>query len=178
MANYQEAGGSPTAPPSEIDVAGAAKCSTYRRQRQQRARLAPPRTRFADHAEADELQARERSIAGVPGDRADADEKPSGSAGWARDESVAPRHVFLDAKAVMQRYGWGKTKGYENLKNRALVPPPVMTHPDRWRLDQLVAWEDRLIAAAAVDLVSPPVPSCERLESRLPGPKRVRRKSA
>jgi hypothetical protein len=38
-----------------------------------------------------------------------------------------PRHVFLDARAVMRRYGWGKTKGYQNLKDRSLVPPPVMT---------------------------------------------------
>ncbi len=53
-----------------------------------------------------------------------------------------PRHVFLDAHDVMARYGWGKTKGYQNLKNRELVPPPVMTHPDRWRLDQLLAWEE------------------------------------
>jgi hypothetical protein len=40
-----------------------------------------------------------------------------------------PRHVFLDASDVMRRYGWGKTKGYQNLKDRELVPPAVMTHP-------------------------------------------------
>ena len=61
-----------------------------------------------------------------------------------------PRHVFLDATAVMARYGWGKTRGYQNLKDRDLVPPPVMVHPDRWRLDQLLTWEDRRIAAATV----------------------------
>ena len=27
----------------------------------------------------------------------------------------------------MARYGWGKTKGYQNLKDRSLVPAPVMT---------------------------------------------------
>ena len=43
-----------------------------------------------------------------------------------------PRHVFLSAGEVIARYGWGKTKGYQNLKDRTLVPP-VMTHPDRWR---------------------------------------------
>ncbi|QLQ09863.1 MAG: hypothetical protein HZY75_05115 [Nocardioidaceae bacterium] len=63
-------------------------------------------------------------------------------------EAYDPRHVFLQAQEVMRRYGWGKTKGYKNLKNRDLVPAPVMTHPDRWRLDQLLAWEDRRIAAA------------------------------
>ena len=46
-----------------------------------------------------------------------------------------PRHVFLDACDVMRRYGWGKTKGYQNLKDRVLAPPPVMAHPDRWRLE-------------------------------------------
>lgn len=32
----------------------------------------------------------------------------------------------------------GKTKGYQNLKDRSLVPAPEMTHPDRWRPDQLL----------------------------------------
>ncbi len=59
-----------------------------------------------------------------------------------------PRHVFLSAGEVMARYGWGKTRGYQNLKDRSLVPPPVMTHPDRWRLDQLLVWEEKRIAPA------------------------------
>lgn len=59
-----------------------------------------------------------------------------------------PRHVFLHAGDVMSRYGWGKTKGYQNLKDRSLVPPPVMTHPNRWRLDQLLAWEELRIGLA------------------------------
>ena len=25
-----------------------------------------------------------------------------------------PRHVFLSASEVMARYGWGKTRGYQN----------------------------------------------------------------
>jgi hypothetical protein len=59
-----------------------------------------------------------------------------------------PRHVFLSASEVMARYGWGKTKGYQNLKDRSLVPAPVMTHPDRWRLDQLLAWEEKRMERA------------------------------
>lgn len=39
----------------------------------------------------------------------------------------------VDAREVMTRYGCGKTTGYQNLKDRELVPPPVRTHPDRWR---------------------------------------------
>lgn len=89
-----------------------------------------------------------------------------------------PRHVFLDAREVMRRYGWGKTKGYQNLKDRDLVPPPVMTHPDRWRLDQLLAWEDRRIAAAESDLLAVPEPRRPGLQDLLPPPKRAPRKSA
>ena len=72
------------------------------------------------------------------------------------DAGVDPRDVFLDARDVMARYGWGKTKGYQNLKDRDIVPPPVMTHPDRWRLDQLLAWEDRRIESAAAAAPHPP----------------------
>lgn len=59
-----------------------------------------------------------------------------------------PRHVFLSAREVMARYGWGKTKGYQNLKDPKVVPPAVMTNPNRWRLDQLLAWEERRMALA------------------------------
>lgn len=82
-----------------------------------------------------------------------------------------PRNVFLNASEVMARYGWGKTKGYQNLKDRELVPPPVMIHPQRWRLDQLLAWEEKRIAlaeAALEILVAPdrePMPVTELLPS-------------
>lgn len=90
-----------------------------------------------------------------------------------------PRHVFLDARSVMRRYGWGKTKGYQNLKDRELVPPPVMRHPDRWRLDQLLAWEDRRMAVSeAGQLTLTAVPPRQTLESRLPAAKRSGRRSA
>jgi hypothetical protein len=88
------------------------------------------------------------------------------------DPGVDPRHVFLDARDVMARYGWGKTKGYQNLKDRDLVPPPVMTHPDRWRLDQLLAWEDRRIESALVESAGV---AGRRLAELLPPPKRVGR---
>lgn len=72
-------------------------------------------------------------------------------------DDADPRHVFLDAHDGMARYGWGKTKGYQNLKDHSLVPAPVMTHPDRWRLDQLLAWEEKRmeLAEAAEALVGP-----------------------
>ena len=42
---------------------------------------------------------------------------------WPPDagDDTDPRHVFLDAHDVMARYGWGKTKGYQNLKDRSCL---------------------------------------------------------
>jgi len=97
---------------------------------------------------------------------------------WIHDDGpLDPRHVFLDASDVMSRYGWGKTKGYRNLKDRSLVPPPVMTHPDRWRLDQLLAWEERrmAMAEAALQALVDPDRRSESVTDLLPQPKRRRR---
>lgn len=96
---------------------------------------------------------------------------------WIDDGPVDPRHVFLHASDVMSRYGWGKTKGYQNLKDRELVPAPVMTHPDRWRLDQLLAWEERRMAIAEAALEALVAPDRERttVTDLLPQPKRRRR---
>jgi hypothetical protein len=87
-----------------------------------------------------------------------------------------PRHVFLSASEVMARYSWGKTKGYQNLKDRELVPPPVMTHPDRWRLDQLLAWEEKRMALAEAALEALVAPGREdgSLVDLLPQSKRRR----
>ena len=81
-----------------------------------------------------------------------------------------PRHVFLSASEVMARYGWGKTKGYQNLKDRELVPPPVMTHPDRWRLDQLLAWEEKRMALAEAALEALVAPGREPTYRHRPAP--------
>ena len=77
----------------------------------------------------------------------------------------------------MARYGWGKTKGYQNLKDRELVPAPVMTHPDRWRLDQLLAWEEKrmALAEAALEALVAPRPASRPVTDLLPQPKRRRR---
>ena len=91
-------------------------------------------------------------------------------------DNTDPRHVFLDAHDVMARYGWGKTKFYQNLKDRSLVPAPVMTHPDRWRLDQLLAWEEKRIALAetAVEALLTPERDEVGVIDLLPQPKRRR----
>lgn len=92
-----------------------------------------------------------------------------------RGQPIDARHVFLDAHDVMARYGWGKTKGYQNLKDRRLVPAPVMTHPNRWRLDQLLEWEERRMAAA--ECISLPTADTQptNVGDLLPRPKRRRR---
>ena len=88
-----------------------------------------------------------------------------------------PRHVFLRASDVIRRYDWGKTKGYQNLKDRELVPAPVMTHPDRWRLDQLLAWEEKRMALAEAALEALVAPGREptSFTDLLPQPTRRRR---
>lgn len=87
-----------------------------------------------------------------------------------------PRHVFLCVRDVLARYGRGKTKGYQNLKDRDLVPPPVMTHPHRWRLDQLLAWEERRMALAEAALEALDVADRREVNvtDLLPQPKRRR----
>jgi hypothetical protein len=94
-----------------------------------------------------------------------------------RGHPLDARHVFLDAHDVMARYGWGKTKGYQNLKDRQLVPAPVMTHPNRWRLDQLLDWEERRMAAAEAECPSFNVAGAQptNVADLLPRPKRRRR---
>lgn len=103
------------------------------------------------------------------------------------DKSTAddPRHVFLTPREVMQRYRWSKTKGYQNLKDRDLVPPPVVTNPNRWRLDHLMTWENRK-SNGAQSAEEPPEDESEvearrrRLAAALPQPKirRPRKKRA
>ena len=101
---------------------------------------------------------------------------------WPPDASgdTDPRHVFLDAREVMTRYGWGKTKGYQNLKDHELVPQPVMTHPDRWRLDQLLAWEEKRMALAEARLEALVAPDRAEIAvtDLLPQPKRTRRSAS
>lgn len=64
-----------------------------------------------------------------------------------------PRHVFLTASEVIARYRWGRTKGYEQLRDQGF-PRPVA---GRYRLDLLMAWEDGLLAEAAPPPTSTPV---------------------
>ncbi|MGH3471378.1 MAG: hypothetical protein ACRDPG_04935 [Nocardioidaceae bacterium] len=57
------------------------------------------------------------------------------------------------------------------------MPAPVMTHPDRWRLDQLLAWEEKRMALAEAALEALVAPEREEMTvaDLLPQPKRRRR---
>ena len=93
-----------------------------------------------------------------------------------RDDDLDPRHVFLSAGEVIERYRWGLTRGYANLKNREITPPPVVTHPTRWRLDQLMAWEERRMSLANEEWEELPKPrSAPQIADLLPQPKRAGR---
>ncbi len=82
-----------------------------------------------------------------------------------------PRHTFLTAQEVIARYGWGRTKGYRMLRQPGF-PSPV--GGDRYRLDALMAWEDRQVA--------PREPTDEAVVPRgplaFPPRRRVRRSAA
>lgn len=62
-------------------------------------------------------------------------------------------------------------------RSRTLVPPPVLPHPDRWRLDQLLAWEERRMAQAeaAMEALAAPDRRHDAIADLLPQPKRQRR---
>src|SRR3954471_7472166 len=55
---------------------------------------------------------------------------------------INPPHVFLTAKEVILRYGWGRTYGYLMLRSTGF-PRRI---GDRFRLDSLVAWEQAVLA--------------------------------
>lgn len=55
-----------------------------------------------------------------------------------------PRHTFLTPREVFTRFRWGKTKGYEVLKQVGF-PLPI---GGAYRLDLLMAWEDRVLTGA------------------------------
>ena len=50
-----------------------------------------------------------------------------------------------------------------------------MRRPDRWRLDQLLTWEDHCIAATLTTGAAVAGMEADPLEARLPQPKRRRR---
>jgi len=53
-----------------------------------------------------------------------------------------PRHTFLKPQEVIARFRWGRTRGYLELKKPGF-PRPI---GGNYRLDTLIAWEDRCLA--------------------------------
>jgi hypothetical protein len=57
-----------------------------------------------------------------------------------------PRHTFLRPAEVFLRYGWKKSKGYDMLQSPGF-PRRV---GDKYRLDTLLAWEERELSGINV----------------------------
>jgi hypothetical protein len=62
--------------------------------------------------------------------------------------------VFLTARQVFSRYGWGKSKGYEILKSDGF-PNSI---GGKYRLDSLIRWEERLLDGGSCTASSGPDP--------------------
>lgn len=65
------------------------------------------------------------------------------------ERGTDPRNTFLTLAEVMFCYGWGRTKGYELMRERLDGFPPAVA--GRYQLDTLFAWEGRQLAAAGWD---------------------------
>lgn len=92
------------------------------------------------------------------------------------DHCPSSRWIVTHAASGLSRTGFSHDAAFQHLKNRTLIPPPVMTHPDRWHLDQLLAWEEKRIALAEAALEDPLSPRREELTvtDLLPQPQRRR----
>lgn len=89
-----------------------------------------------------------------------------------------PRNTFLIPAEVMLRYGWGRTKGYETLRERRHGFPPAIA--GRYRLDTLLAWEDQQLQAAGwdPDPTSPTPAAAPQPAPVLPAKRKAGRKAA
>ena len=82
-----------------------------------------------------------------------------------------PRSIFLTPVEVMARRRWGRTKGYARMAQPDF--PPLLD--GAYRLDTLLAFEDRELAAAgwvespAVRVVAPVTPPATMPAKRKPG---------
>jgi hypothetical protein len=85
-------------------------------------------------------------------------------------EGLDPRHTFLSAREVFDRYGWGKTQGYVHIKTPGF-PRPVLG--GKYRLDTLLTWEDTQVQPIAepADAPSPATEPAGPPAKRTPGRK-------
>jgi hypothetical protein len=70
-----------------------------------------------------------------------------------------PRHTFLKSREVIARFRWGRTRGYLELKKPGF-PRPI---GGNYRLDTLIAWEDRCLAGVVPqnDAITAMIPLAE-----------------
>ncbi len=83
-------------------------------------------------------------------------------AGDGQLHAVDPASCFLTAHEVIDRYGWGRTKGYRMLRSPGF-PNPI--GGDRYRLDTLIAWEDAQLACAPSSKPAPTLPARKRVRA-------------
>jgi hypothetical protein len=79
------------------------------------------------------------------------------------------RNTFLSRADVIERYGWGRTKGYLVMSSPGF---PRAIAGDRYRLDTVTAWEDAQLA---------PLPLTRNAclaDAILPAPRRPGRRKA
>jgi hypothetical protein len=75
---------------------------------------------------------------------------------------VGLTHIFLTAKEVIARYGWGRTKGYRVLHSEGF-PRPI--GGDRYRLDTLIDWEQHQLREPNRPTAAPSLPARKRMKS-------------
>ena len=77
-----------------------------------------------------------------------------------------PRHTFLKSQEVIARFRWGRTRGYLELKKPGF-PRPI---GGNYRLDTLIAWEDRCLAGDVPqkDAITVTIPLAELVTAQVP----------
>ena len=77
-----------------------------------------------------------------------------------------PRHTFLKSQEVIARFRWGRTRGYLELKKPGF-PRPI---GGNYRLDTLIAWEDRCLAGDVPekDATAVTIPLAELVTAQVP----------
>ncbi|NMM34106.1 MAG: hypothetical protein HHJ13_08920 [Phycicoccus sp.] len=77
-----------------------------------------------------------------------------------------PRHTFLKSQEVIARFRWGRTRGYLELKKPGF-PRPI---GGNYRLDTLIAWEDRCLAGDVPpkDAITVSIPVAELVTAQVP----------
>lgn len=74
----------------------------------------------------------------------------AGTPEWAQ----GPEHIFLTKQEVIARYRWSRSKGYEIMQS----PDFPRAIEGRYRLDTLLAWEERQLTPKPREVKTLPPP--------------------